>query len=656
MSAWWSGSCLRLLGTPDALIVGALSQRGLARARTHAFRQLRAWQEQLPILRDAIGRLDEPGLWQVLLGFEIPRLGGRIDAVLLSPQAVFVVGFKIGADRFDDVDKARLQDCALDLQDFHAGSRRHPILPILVATEAARPRATPPLMLPGVAPVMEASAASLPGLIAALHRLPPSVGPALDVSGWMRAAYRPVPNVVDAACRLYQRHDVADIVSARADSINLTRTTECIAALLARHRAAGTRLIAFVTGIPGAGKTLCGLNAAFSDGADGARATFLTGNPTLVHVLREALVRSVASNAAERRAAAHRMQGVIQALPAFRDHGVASGQVPPERVVVIDEAQRCWTASHAIARTRDRPVKLDRSEPAHLLDIMARHDGFAAILCLIGNGQEIHDGEGGLAAWSAALAARPHWQVAAAESTRTDPVPRNRLGAGVPVSVEPALHLDVPVRALRHDAAPRWVDCVLAGDAAAARAVVAESGIVPFRLTRDLSALRAGLQARARGIHRAGLVASAGARRLRAEGLGCELPHMDADAVARWFLDSWTRDRDVRASDALELVATQFSVQGLELDQVGLCWDGDLVREGTGPGWQARSFRGTRWQVSRDPDKIAWRLNSYRVLLTRARYETLIWVPRGAAEDPSRDPAVLDRIASFLLECGVTTL
>jgi hypothetical protein len=204
--------------------------------------------------------------------------------------------------------------------------------------------------------------------------------------------------------------------------------------------------------------------------------------------------------------------------------------------------------------------------------------------------------------------------------------------------------------------APRWVDCVLAGDAAAARAVVAESGIVPFRLTRDLSALRAGLQARARGIHRAGLVASAGARRLRAEGLGCELPHMDADAVARWFLDSWIRDRDVRASDALELVATQFSVQGLELDQVGLCWDGDLVREGTGPGWQARSFRGTRWQVSRDPDKIAWRLNSYRVLLTRARYETLIWVPRGAAEDPSRDPAVLDRIASFLLEYGVPTL
>lgn len=180
---------------------------------------------------------------------------------------------------------------------------------------------------------------------------------------------------------------------------------------------------------------------------------------------------------------------------------------------------------------------------------------------------------------------------------------------------------------------------------------------MPFRLTRDLASLRAGLRAAARDVHRAGLVASAGARRLRAEGLGCELEHMDPGAVARWFLDSWLRDRDVRASDALELVATQFSIQGLELDQVGLCWDGDLVRDGDGAGpWQARSFRGTRWQQSRDPDKIAWRLNTYRVLLTRARFDTIIWVPRGDADDPSRDPALFDRIAGFLGACGVRTL
>ena len=176
---------------------------------------------------------------------------------------------------------------------------------------------------------------------------------------------------------------------------------------------------------------------------------------------------------------------------------------------------------------------------------------------------------------------------------------RDRLPQLPEMVAEPALHLAVPVRSLRHEATPAWVDRVLAGDAAGARRLVEAHGPVPFRLTRDLASLRGALRVLARDRHRAGLVASAGARRLRAEGLGCELPHMDADAVARWFLDSWRRDRDVRASDALELVATQFSVQGLELDQVGLCWDGDLVREGPGGAWQARSFRGTRWEVAR---------------------------------------------------------
>ena len=387
---------------------------------------------------------------------------------------------------------------------------------------------------------------------------------------------------------------------------------------------------------------------------------FLTGNSTLVHVLREALVRDVVSKSGKRAPAAHKMKGVIQALPKFRDDNVGSGNTPPERVVVIDEAQRSWTEAYAIGHTRDRPVQLDRSEPAHVLDIMARHEGFAGIVCLIGNGQEIHDGEGGLAAWGLALAQRPEWSVFVSEVSLSHPEPRNRLPPLPGLQVESALHLTVPVRSLRHDATPAWVDAVLRGDVAAARQVIAQEGEVPFRLTRDLDTLRHGLRASARGVHRAGLVASAGARRLRAEGLGCELPHMDPQAVARWFLDSWVRDRDVRASDALEIVATQFSVQGLELDQVGVCWDGDLIRPERGaeePGpWQARSFRGTRWQIARDADKIAWRLNTYRVLLTRARYDTVIWVPRGDTDDPSRDPAMLDRIARFLTVCGVREL
>ena len=176
---------------------------------------------------------------------------------------------------------------------------------------------------------------------------------------------------------------------------------------------------------------------------------------------------------------------------------------------------------------------------------------------------------------------------------------------------------------------------------------------MPFLLTRSLPALRGWLRAAARGTRRPGLLASSGARRLRAAGLGAELPHMDAQAVARWFLDRWP---DVRASDALEVVATEFSAQGLELDYVGLCWDGDLVREPGRVAWRVRDFRGSGWTLPRGAEAIANQINTYRVLLTRARYETVIFVPSGDAGDPTRDPAVLDEVAAFLSQCGARPL
>ena len=657
MTAWYSGAAAGFLRTPAADIVARLSASALGRYRINETAQLGAWRALVPVVRAVLSAQPAPDEWHVLLEFEIPRLGGRLDAVLLSPRAIFALEFKTGAQGADPAGQAQVDSYALDLRDFHAGSRRHPIVPILVARAGAPPAMTLPLLLAGVTPVVEAGADGLPGVVRALDAQMPAASP-LDVAGWERAAYRPVPNVIDAACLLYDGHDVAEIASARADAVNLTLTATRIGQVLAQHREAAARTILFVTGIPGAGKTLCGLNTAFGGGGvAGMTTSFLTGNPTLVHVLREALVRNAAATPRARRLAAHRIEGVIQALPRFRDLYMARpDEVPPEQVVVVDEAQRCWTAAHAVLRTRDRAVPLQRSEPAHLLDIMARRAGFAGLVCLIGTGQEIHDGEGGLAEWGRALAERPEWHVHAPSSVLVATEARNRLPRLPGLAIEPALHLAVPVRSLRHDATPGWVDRVLDGDEAGARRLVETQGEVPFRLTRDLAAPRAGLRAAARDRHRAGLVASAGARRLRAEGLGCELPHMEAEAVARWFLESWRRDRDVRASDALELVATQFSVQGLELDQVGLCWDGDLVREGSGGAWQARSFRGTRWQVARDADKIAWRLNGYRVLLTRARYDTIVWVPRGDADDPSRDPAVLDRVAGFLLGCGARAL
>jgi hypothetical protein len=589
------------------------------------------------MLTAALATLPDAAAWPVLTDWRLPRLDRRIDAVVLSPRAILVCALRQGS-RHTRRDRDAVEDAALDLHDFHAGSRAHPVVPLLITADAARCDPARPLLLPGVTSVIEANAATLPDILRDLARAP--LCPPLDPAGWQSAPYRPIPSLIEAARMLYARHGVADIAASHATAENLRTTRHVLAAATAQARADRTPTIAFVTGIPGAGKTLCGLDAAFA-----GEAAFLTGNPSLVHVLREALARD---SSLSLRAARQRMEGVIQGLPAFRDHYAAAG-TPPERVIVIDEAQRCWGATHAIAKTAARRVKLHQSEPAHLLDIMGRREDGPVIICLVGGGQEIHAGEGGLAGWGEALRSRPEWRVLAAADALTAPVLRQRLPPLPGFHPEPSLHLAVPVRSLRSAVAPAWVDAVLAGDAAQARALARDG--VPFTVTRDLDTMRARLRRACRGSRRAGLLASSGARRLRAEGLGATLPHDDPAAVARWFLD---RFPDIRASDALEVAATEFFVQGLELDAAGLCWDGDLVRE-TG-AWRARSFRGTGWTRPRVAETGANRLNAYRVLLTRARYETVIWVPRGDAHDPTRDPAWLDAVAAFLLSCGARSL
>ncbi len=570
--------------------------------------------------------------------WRLPRLNRRIDAVVLMRHAVVACTIRAGR-RHNSRDRQAAEDAALDLHDFHAGSRDRPVIPLLVTLDATRHRAARPLMLAGVTPVMEAGSTTLEPTLHDIAAAAPFC-PVLDPAAWQSAPYRPVPSLIEAARMLYAHHGVAEIAAAHAGPGSLHATRTAISAAITQAASGRRPTIIFVTGIPGAGKTLCGLDTAFA-----GRAAFLTGNPSLVHVLREALARDATTSL---RAARQRMESVIQALPAFRDHYLTSG-IPPERVIVIDEAQRCWSAAHAIQKTNQRPHPLVASEPAHLLDIMARRDDGPVLVCLIGTGQEIHDGEGGLACWGEALQTRPAWHVAAAGTAFTAPLPRHRLPPLPAITTHAALHLDVPARSLRSAVAPAWVDALLAGDQPTARRLAA-SGL-PFSVTRDLTVLRARLRRACRGTRRAGLLCSSGARRLRAEGLGATLPHDDPAAVARWFLD---RFPDIRASDALEVAATEFFAQGLELDAAGLCWDGDLVRDAT--GWQARAFRGTVWTRPRSGEKLQNKLNAYRVLLTRARYETVIWVPRGDATDPSRDPAQLDAIANYLLACGAHRL
>ncbi len=636
------------LATPSEVLVGRLAAEDKQSYRRSEPEQLRAWLETVALLRDTFADWPEAADWALHLEFRLRRLGKRLDAVLVTPRGVFVLEVKAGAARAEQADLRQVEDYALDLQDFHAGSRGFPIMPILVATRANPAQATLPLLLAGAAQPLATGAAGLGGLLRQLwDALPPPATP-LAVAAWADAPYRPVPGIVEAARSLYARNGIEDLAEALADRESLAATQAVIATAIRDSLATGRNAAIFVTGIPGAGKTLCGLETVFGTGRD-AGATFLTGNPTLVHVFREALARDAVAGGLANRDARQRMEAAIQALPKFRDAHVKDGTTPPERVIVVDEAQRVWNRDHAVRKSRDRDVTLTASEPALLLDIMARHAGGAAIVCLVGGGQEIHDGEGGILEWAQALQERPAWRVLAAE-TQGHADPRRLLPSSLPVERDPRLHLAVTRRTLRAPALPQWVDLVLEGNAPQAR-TVAESETIPVFLTRDLATLRAALRARARGLRRAGLVASSGAKRLRADGLGVELAHMDEVAVARWFLDRWP---DVRASDALETVATEFSCQGLELDHAGLCWGGDMVRGAR--GWRPRRFAGTAWQTIRNAETVANRVNTYRVLLTRARYESIIWVPRGDAADATRNPAEFDAIAAFLREAGARDL
>ena len=616
-----------------------------------AFLDRRTESEVEALIQRALRALPGAATWHVAFDVTLPRPGRHLSAVLALDRAVIALLIRAEGGRFQSADRRAVEDAALDLAEGHAGSAGLPVVPLLCVLGGTSPSLIRPLPIAGAGPTVETNRLLLPVLLSEVAASFPEPARPLDPARWAEAPWRWSPGLLQAACLLYARHAVPALRAALAGDDALARTIAALRSWAARAAAERRPTILFVTGPPGAGKTLVGLDLAFEPNQGAA---YLTGNPTLVHVLQEALARDAASRGLALRAARQRASAVVQPLPAWRDHFAArSTEAPGSRVVVVDEAQRCWVREHAVAKTRKGTVPLQDSEPGHLLDAMARRADGPVLVCLCGGGQEIHGGEGGLAAWGEALAARPAWRAVAAPEALANLDPRQRLPDLPGLAREAALHLAVPRRQLDATSGAAWADRVLAGDWEAARHL-AETG-PPVRVTRSLEAMREALRGAALGSQTRGLVASSFARRLRAEGIGGALPHQDGDAVARWFLD---QTPDVRSAGALEVAGTEFAVQGLELDHVGLCWDLDLIPEGasSGDGWAARAFRGSAWTRLRDPLAIQDRRNAYRVLLTRARRGTLVWVPRGDARDPTRPPALYDAVAETLLRCGAESL
>ncbi len=654
MSGWVNTDGATLLRDSAVDWAARLAAKQARQLREVTPEQIASWEAFVGLLQDALRRIPGAEQWTLSLEYDLLRLEARIDAVLLTGRGILVVEFKHRATAYDRPALAQAEDYALDLFDFHALSRRHPLVPILLAEHAPLPRQDMPLFWHGVAPVLRANAASFAALLADVSAALPGSATPLDGAAWLRGAYRPVPTVIEAAQRLFARHGVEEIAAARADVANLRATTAAIRSAIAEARRLGERRVVFVTGVPGAGKTLCGLNLVFGQQAEEG-AAFLTGNTPLVAVLRGALERdAVARQGRARRQPRREARTLLQNVHRFLEHHVRHAEeAPAESVVVFDEAQRAWDASQAQRDTQRRRSILSDSEPAHMLEIMSRRPDWSVIVALIGQGQEINTGEAGLAEWGRVIAASGGvWQAVAAPAVLDAAAePAQRLSPEHPawLRLDPDLALTVPVRSVRHDRAALWVDAVL-NDRSQEAAAIAAAGGLPFALVRDLPSLRMALRCRARGLRRAGLVCSAKAKRLRAEGLGAQLQGAD-DEVVNWFLCRWP---DVRASDALEVCATEYSCQGLELDLVGLAWGGDFIR--VGDRWQARRFSGRRWNIVGQAETRRHIRNTYRVLLTRARYETLIFVPRGDAQDETRPPAEAEAIADYLLACGVPML
>jgi hypothetical protein len=655
-SSFYSSSIKDLVDQSPETILGHLAKQNSFSLEAL---QRNAWLAQISILQRELRDLESG--W-IAFEFAIPRMGKRADNIVLVGGLIFVLEFKVGTEQFDNAALDQVVDYALDLKNFHGGSHDRPIVPIVVATGALDTVHSLIWADDKVAQPVLSNGAGLGALIKDISNQA-TIGAKIDVQAWLSSGYKPTPTIIEAAQALYQGHKVDEITRSDAGAINLSQTAECIAQIIEDAKSNRHKAICFVTGVPGAGKTLAGLNLVTqrTNAHEEEHAVFLSGNGPLVDVLREALARDehaqskVTGSTIRKADAARKVKGFIQNIMHFRDDSLASSNVPIERVAVFDEAQRAWDRDHLanfMSRKKGLP-DFDMSEPAFLVSVMDRHEDWCVVVCLIGGGQEINAGEAGLAEWFSALQSRfADWKVFTSHQLahRDYHWGQDLLAmlSNLDVTVCEHLHLAVSIRSFRAEKLSEFIGAVVAGEVEAGRALYEQiKATYPIKLTRDLAAARAWLRKQARGSERVGLVASSGASRLKPLGVNV---HEKIDAT-HWFLNG--KD-DVRSSHYLEDPATEFDIQGLELDWVGVCWDADF-RSVQGK-WAFHRFTGTKWQNVNDDNRKVYLTNAYRVLLTRARQGMVIYIPEGAPDDMTRLANFYDGTAEFLSKCGPSFL
>ena len=673
MPAYYQATLREFLDETPSAILWKLAQANAAARFPLTPQATEAWNIQLPILTSGLselrGAIPESDEWGVLLEYPIPIVGKRIDAVLLAHNVVIVIETKTGTS--PNSATRQVDDYALNLACFHEYSEHKTIVPLVVSDSRASSNSTRTEFDSLIEPCCFASTSDLGRTLNAVcdKHLRKSEPP-IKIEDWNRGRFKPIPPIIDAAVGLYSGMDVFEIGHACAAREDLQKTTDVLVQVVLESRRDGQKAICFTTGVPGAGKTLVGLNTVHRPEIKNF-SSFLSGNGPLVKVIQEALIRDVvrrskiANQSITRRQAELEVRTFVHNVHRFADQYYGEGRPEPaQNVIVFDEAQRAWDAEQ-----NQRAKRPHVSEPEMMLEVMDRRSDWAVIIGLIGGGQEINRGEAGLAEWGRALSRFPHWRVYASPTVLNPDAPRGyRLFESSffhedTIQLE-SLHLNVSTRSIRAQSISEWVDAVLSGESEAASHISKNIHAKPL-VTRNLNAAKLWLKTNQRGRTRAGLVASASAARLRVDGLEPSFDFHQRFDWEHWFLDSDDcRDfecshqycNDVRASSKLEVAATQFEIQGLELDWIGLCWSEDLVWDGM--KWVCRKFDNKKWKPIRQADtrRLSYLVNGYRVLMTRARQGMVIYVPRPPENDASRLRADLDLTAEFLSNCGAEEL
>ena len=654
LRAYYSASIEDFLLQPTSEILGIIHSNDISAETT--IQQSNTWEIEVAILKDQLCRLDG----RVIFEYTIPRMGKRVDVVVLHKNIVFLLEFKCGDTKYRASIYDQVYDYALDLRNFQKESHDKLLVPIMVSTRA-----------PEIANVifehdriiapLSCNAKNIKHTIQVVSNQYTEL--TFNFVAWENSEYLPTPTIVEAAQALYRGHNVHDITRSDAGAENLTITTDKINQIIEHSKANHCKSICFVTGVPGAGKTLVGLNLAIqrSNAQRGEQAVFLSGNYPLVTVLQEALARDKVErerqrgNRVSKKDALRSTSVFIQIIHKYRDSFVSNDHIPPERIAIFDEAQRAWTHDmiSKFMRTKKGIAEFQYSEPEFLISTMDRHRDWAVVVCLIGGGQEINNGEAGLPEWFDSLRrAFPNWDVYITPQLSDVEYRRERtwsdMIADLNIFEHEKLHLATSVRSFRTPDFAAFVKAILDVDTEQAKELYQRiKDKYPVRLTRNLETAKSWVREQCRGTTRYGMMASSSALRLKPEGIFVK----NEISVANWFLNG--KD-DVRSSYYLEDVVSEFDIQGLELDYSIVAWDADFRFDGT--KWTYFNFVGNRWQNVSSEERKLYLKNAYRVLLTRARQGMVIFIPEGSDTDETRKRVWYNRVYEYLADIGVEVL